>query len=236
MKIIKNCPSDYNIANTQTIQIGTLNYYRKTDNKFIVDPFEGYGHHVFESGEREIIIPEKDATVITKGLIVGARVVIKPGGRVHGGLWSPNVYIFCCSYVQEPSAELAASLGYDSYYEIVDPTLFMQKVQQDFMHSVRLRNKTIREVEVIHVHGTVEYQTERDYSHSEHRSPSDLMIHNLFRKPTISPVHEDVNFATNQEYRFVWILIEPETKQILEVEDDPIRVHNVDDIKQACKY
>ena len=102
----------------------------------------------------------------------------------------------------------------------------MGKSQEGFTYSVKLKNKKIKEVEVIHVHGPVQYQDKREYTHSENRSPSDLMIHSLFTKLQISPVHGDVNFENNQEYRFVWVLIsESETKKILEVEDDPIHVY-----------
>ena len=68
----------------------------------------------FHQMKKEIIIDEKDTTVITNGHVSGARLVIKPGGKVYGGFWSPNVYIFCCSYIKEPSAELAASFDYGS--------------------------------------------------------------------------------------------------------------------------
>jgi len=236
MRIIKNCCSEHNISTARAIQIGTLNYYRENDSKFIVDPQEGFGFHTFRSEDKKIIFQEKDATALSQGMIVGGRIVINPGGKFSGALWSPNVYIFCCSYVEYPSKELADSFGYDSYYEIADPDMFMRKVQEGFTGRVRLRLANIRTVEVMHIHGPVRYQEIREHLHSSECSLSDLMIRNLFTKPKVSPIHSDINFAENQEYRFAWIFLEEETKRILEVEDAPILILNVEAIRQACSY
>lgn len=235
MKIIKNCFSKFNIATTKTIQIGTISYYRKTDNKFIADPQEGFGSHLFHSESSKIVIQEKDTTALAQGRIVGARIAIDPGGKFTGTLWSPNVYIFCCSMVDVGTKDLTASLGYNSFYEIVDPNLFMHRVKEGFTDAVRLRDSNPRVVNTMHIHGPVRYQGDREHSHSEPCSLSDLMVLNLFTKPTFSPA-DQVNYEENQEYRFVWVFLEENTKKILEVEDDPILVRNVQAIRQACRY
>ncbi len=138
--------------------------------------------------------------------------------------------------VEEGTKDLADSFGYDSFYEITDPDLFMQKVQEGFTSEVRLRDSDSRVVNVMHIHGPVQYQDAREHSHSEPCSLSDLMVRNLFTKPTFSPVQLEVNYEENQEYRFVWVFLEKKTKRIIEVEDDPILVRNVLSIRQACRY
>ena len=98
----------------------------------------------------------------------------------------------------------------------------MHKVQKGFTGTARLRDSHPRFIGVKHIHGQVKYQSTREHSHSEPCSLNDLMIRNLFTKPTCSPVHLDVNYEENKEYRFVWVFLEEKTKRILEVDDDPL--------------
>lgn len=58
MAIVKFCSKNHHISTTKTIKIGTLNYYKKTDNHFIKDSLEGYYEHVIESNEKEIIFKD----------------------------------------------------------------------------------------------------------------------------------------------------------------------------------
>jgi hypothetical protein len=237
VKIIKNCKKEFNIATTSTLQIGTLNYYRNCDNRFIVDPEEGSGNHTIHSGGSKVVLPNNILTELRVGLKC-ENFVLNPTGRLRGSYRWPNVYIFCCSLVDEPTKELSESFGYNSFYEIVDPSLFMRKVQDGFTGRVKLHDPTCRFPEVIHIHGPVKYQCDREHSHlhSEINVLSDLMIQDLFTKPTFSPIHPDVNYEQNQEYRFVWVFLEDNTKWIAEVADDPILVTNIDAIRQACWY
>ena len=236
MKIVKNCRAQHHISRTRTIQIGTLNYYRMSDNKFIVDPHEGFGVHCFQSERSKIIFPEKDATTLAEERLVGARLVINPGGKLTADMWAPNVYIFCCSLVERATKAFASQFGYDSFYEISDPDLFMAKVQEGFPGVARLRDKSQQTVEIVRVHGPVQYQDIREHSHSEVCSPSDLIVQSLFTKPRISSAHADVVYQKNQEYRFVWVFLEEHTRRMLEVEDDPILIRNVEAVRQACAY
>lgn len=236
MRIIKYCETKYNIATTATIQIGTLNYYRMSDNRFIADSHEGFGVHSFRSEDSEMIFPEEDITVLTQGRVIGARVAIKHGGKFTTAMWAPNVYIFSSSLAEEGTESFASQFGYDSFYEITDPDLFMRKVQEGLSRIARLRDPKPRIADVIHIHGPVRYQDAREHSHVELCSPSDLMVQNLFTKPLVSSTQPGVKYVENQEYRFVWVFLEETTKRILEVENDPILIRNIQAVRQACKY
>lgn len=73
-RIIKYCESQYNVANTSnTLQLGTFDYYREKDPSFsIADAKEGYIHYL--GPENPITI---DATQLNSSWVGHFKLMIK---------------------------------------------------------------------------------------------------------------------------------------------------------------
>jgi hypothetical protein len=159
-KIVKFCGLKYHISTTETVRVGTLNFYKAYDNDFIKDPTEGeyeseVGHSVrTEYSTKSLNKAPTDVTFAGPGKLVmlpGAKIVIKH--QVE------NVYVFCASLMdRNPAPDLERSTevgldGYDSSYEISRPLEFAEAIR------AALQMKLGRAV--IGIQGTVTYEDER---------------------------------------------------------------------------
>lgn len=225
MLIVKYCPKKYHISTTETIQIGTLNYYKKSDNLFIADPFEGHHEHIIEDSHKTIKIQRDETVKISDGRL-SASLTINPGGKLELESQFPNVYIFCCSLVERPSIGHAKSISdeYDAFYIVNDPNGFMQLVEQQLRWLFRPADKKPRKIKMLHAHGGVKYVDHRSTSYGQADPDRQIAtLDHIFTKPRTSPVAEHVAFEANQEYRFAWVGLD-EQDYIVPVEDEPIYV------------
>lgn len=130
-RIIKYCESQYNVANTSnTLQLGTFDYYREKDPSFsIADAKEGYIHYL--GPEKPITIDAEQFNSIMGGALqvsdnttAGKPIPTHPGGThiklsghkmIFGNdgfraeldgdldvkLFYPNAYLFCTSIIED---------------------------------------------------------------------------------------------------------------------------------------
>jgi len=227
MKIIKYCDHKNHFDQSPHIQIGTLEYYREHDNKFIADIDEGCGGQwVLSPKDGPRAYSREFIEAVSLGALQGTGVDVQEGGRVciNSSFVMPNVYVFCCSIEQEGCENTASSLGYDRWYEICDPERFSREVSQSFQNTARLRCSESVQVHSTILHGSVTYGVGRG---TEHEDEFNLLAKLLFTKSPHSPTHTEIDFSRNNEYRFVWLFWKPimkNRKRVIEVQKEPIYV------------
>ena len=243
MKIIKYCNSKYHIKNTRGIQIGTLNYYRKHDNEFIADPLEGTAHQVrVKSEEGRIGISKENLELLTNNKIqytgdpnlgpaiqgIGENITVD---FINPGKFT-NLYVFSCSYEKIGNVETAKHLGYDSFYEIKDPGKFSKIVSDHLKKLANPKNNVKNGWKIKSKHKQVQYQ---DIRKTEMKSNSDL-LNMVFHKTPTSSLDPTIDFRSNKEYRFVWMLVKRKDGERIEVKDEPIHITKIEDIKKICSF
>ena len=241
MKLIKYCEEKFNYSKSEKIQIGTLDYYRNHDNKFIADPGECIGGPYSikpNSSPAEIsqgFIKQIGGGITFQGAMYDTPVItIESGGVliINKKLKFPNVYIFCCSYEESPNIKTAKGLGYNSWYEIDDPDQFMKEIQNGFPEVAKLTFKGAVTTDVKHIHGPVNYCSREN---QVFENEFNLIKNLLFTKAGISEKDETVSYEKNKEYRFVWLFTNNTTNAVMDVEEDPILVRNSAALKTTLK-
>lgn len=230
MKLIKYCNEDYNIKNPkcESIQIGTLNYYRNSPNKFISDSKEGIITKVEISNRKKEIKLTKDLCQLLTPMINyrGSEKYYMTLG--HGGKATfkmkttfPNWYVFSCSMESIKAQESTQKdLGYDSSFELKFGKEFNNIVGQYLINyltrklgsniRVRAPNEPIKYVE----NDTVIFHTAPFFDDF------------LFLKSD--------KFSNQKEYRFLWILTDNED-HIIDVPDEPILIPLTTELKNCFK-
>lgn len=236
MKFVKYCRAEHNISVASTVRVGTLDYYRMHDNKFIADPNEGQGAHLVAADEK-IEISEIELQKIFDGSnikIQGAGITLMPGSSFRFASGVPNTLIFCISKVEEPTLAMAASLGYDSFYEIVDIENFTRLLGSGLLHHCLLQSDFPGRIGITPVRTSIRYQESRDHQHRQKPDPDLLPYMALFTKPRISKKHPDVSFENNLEYRIAWS-VHDETHW-LSVGEAPMDVPVTDELRATCRW
>lgn len=130
-RIVKFCDHKYHLTKTKFIQLGTLEYYRKSDNCFIKDSTEGiYSRAVEDKDWRN-----KPHSAEAINAFVGSNFLNGPGKitarKIVIPKQFPNIYLFCTSRLENPDLEIAKQFGaYDSFYEITDPYEFAEIIRK----------------------------------------------------------------------------------------------------------
>lgn len=241
VKLIKYCKEEFNYSKSDRLQVATLDYFRNLDNNFIADPSECIGgpYSIKPTETPEEItqgfINQIGGGIVKKGALPGDPIVIiDPGAvfNINKKFKFPNVYIFCCSYEEYPSKETAKGLGYNSWYEIVDPVKFMKEIENGFPEVAKLKYRGLVSGNVIHIHGPVNYAPRE---HQVFETEFDLDTNLLFTKPKVSEKDSSISYEDNKEYRFVWIFENNNTSEIMEVEKNPILVKISNALKKTLK-
>ncbi len=241
LKIIKYCDENYSYLKTDRIQVGTLDYFRNHDNNFIADPNEGTGGPYSiqpkssPSGLSQGLIDQFGGGIVCIGALPSDSIIsVQPGGTVNLNkrFKFPNVYIFCCSYEEHADKKTAEGLGYNSWYEIIDPSKFMKEIQNGFHEVAKLKFEGPIETKSILIHGLVNYSSRED---QVFENEFDLLTNLLFTKPKVSKKDSTVSFEDNKEYRFVWLFKNAASNEIMEVQEPPILVRNTDALKTTLK-
>ncbi len=121
MQIFKHFDIEHknSILTTGSISIGTIEYYRETENEKIRDEFEGKFSFLFNPKKNEPIdLTKEEVNSLTYEYIFHSNLRIA-GEKTHfiADLKVPNVFVFCCSI--KYTNELRKKFG-GGTYEILD--------------------------------------------------------------------------------------------------------------------
>jgi len=235
-KLIKYCDEKYHPNNCDTIQFGTLEFYRKSDNEFIADPSEGKGsNYRFRNEEEDITFSKEEFEWLSNGGVKGSGVNITKGSTLSLNLELkvPNCYIFCCSIMIEPTVEKIESqmndLGYNSWFEITNPQEFIKDAFNQARTKIKLQLKKDCEIEWKFIGKAISYGLKHNIEFSSHIDFLDFL---LYRKPLVSQINKNIEFWRNTEFRFTWLFFEKNSIIPVPVESEPIIFSN----KKLKKY
>ena len=238
-KLIKYCDKKYHPNNCESIQFGTLDYYRKSDNEFIADPSEGKGfNYRFRNENEDIVFSKEEFEWISNGGVRGSGVCINKGGtlNLNQNIEVPNCYIFCCSIMKNPTIEKIETqmkdLGYDSWYEITKPKEFIEEAFKQASSKIKLHLKRDCQIEWKSIGKEVSYGIKDNIEFSSHIDFLDFL---LYRKPLVSQINNDIEFWKNTEFRFTWLFFEKNSILPVPVEPKPIVFSNKK-LKKYFKY
>lgn len=115
-KLVKYCKPEHNIyEGCQSIQLGTLDYYRQMDPSFIISDSDEGKVSISSSGGRVSITPEQ-AERLTAGAVTGSSIEIEENGRFLHTMEFPNSYIFCVSKAGDNYDQLSFAKDIDENY------------------------------------------------------------------------------------------------------------------------
>ena len=227
--IVKYCDSKHNARHAKTIQIGTLEYYRKHANEFIKDPDEGI--------ENRIVKPRPGLT--TTGPDLGNNhqgpIIFGFNSASITPLTFPNTYIFCCSIVDHEAQIDPSTFGYNSFYVIKDYKEFAKQVGNTLL-DLQKKKKSLSDVVTVHPFiSEVKYLDDKTETYEDlHPRINNIDIDFLFRKNKYSKTKKK-DFSVERELRFAWLLID-KNKNAVDVEKDPIQIQNSKLIRKCLEF
>ena len=130
------------------------------------------------------------------------------------------------------SLKFYTTLGYNSWYEIIDPLKFMTEIKNGFSEVAKLRHKGALSTNIKLIHGSVFYGSRENQVFEDE---FDLIINLLFTKAQVSEKDKTVSYEENNEYRFAWLFKETITDKIMEVEESPILIRNTNSLKATLQ-
>jgi hypothetical protein len=230
MKLVKYCKKQFHYKKANSIQLGTLNYYRTHDSEFIADPEEGMMHGYSMFNPKSNINLGSDHFDNIKGLSFSNRsdnaVQICTGGRlnINQSFVLPSIYIFCFSIEGKPSVKKAKKLGYNSFYEVRYPANLAESICRKLsVLDIKFKNSGLIIPQIRYLHSPVTYiDTKKNRVFDKEFN---LIEELVFRKTKYSIKKPDIEYFSNKEYRIAIFFQNSIDKQILEVEDSPINIH-----------
>jgi hypothetical protein len=238
MSIVKNCAERYHIARTKSLQIGTVHHYASLDDKFIGDPDEGASILEIQPTHRPVELSEAQlGRVLSPNIQVrGGGLTLMPGSISRTSYSVPNAFIFSTSEVDSPSLPLARSMGYDSYYEIVNPAAFAESVAlgiaETLIDSGQMRS--FGRFRIWKCHSRVKYSQQKAQQYADF-SEWDVIIDAIFSKRETSSLDPTVRFADNCEYRFAWLPIADDDRTLFVPAATPLLVDVSTEIRGCCR-
>lgn len=218
--LVKYCRLEHNIARgAQTMQLGTLSYYREGDPSFS-DPNEG---------KQLIGVVDYDPAVASDSM---QRLIALPARMVDCGIEStfPNCYIFCAAAAGVTRIEAGGCAHYESSYQIADVSWFAASLAQLLQRSLLLSDfepsqgvdrfglSELGEIRVMCLHRGVRYAA----------SKADIMVSSALtvdpdtHDPVLRQVFtKDKQFQQQQEYRFAFLVQHAGGGGLLAVKKDP---------------
>lgn len=244
MKLIKYCNSKYHPKNCDTLQVGTLDYYRNHDNKFISDPseatIENLRIHNTSTDKIDFTTEEINWISNRKGIIVLGRndricCSIFPNNNElldnnQVGLYFnnkiniPNSYIFCCSQVEEPCEKQMRDLGYDSWYEIKYPKVFFGILTQEILNNANIIKPNNFELRYSTISDLINYGPMKNIKIN---SKIDLIKFILYRKSEVSDLNQDIMYWKNTEFRHSILFHNTNSIIPIPVEPRPLLINNI---------
>lgn len=227
--LVKFCNQKYLPKNSGKIQIGTLDYYRKLDKKFIADPLEGIIEELLEpqisteltNGDREKVFGD---SLKMEG---NYHFVMAPGSKASQVKVIPNMYVFSCSFVEEGHRINPSILNYDSYYRINDADSFAKYISRILKDHVTVPSET---TDIFWAWNKVEYVDKKTVTRlSTEKFGDSLSFDMLFTKTKESSLDASVKFEDNNELRFVWLFLDV-NKNVLPAPSAPLQLpieHNL---------
>lgn len=232
MKVFKYCKKKYHIQNSDFIQIGTLNYYRNSDNNYISDINEGHVKGIeLVAGKKALKLNSDQTSFWTNGYINSPyfqedKITIQPHAKSKLTFPKkfPNHYVFCCSGEKTNANKLTMNeFDYDSSYEI--------KYIQDFSDLVgnlilehleqKLNIKNLSGIAVIHK--SISYLKNEWASFSYVPNTDDIMH------------FKSDQFSSQKEYRFVWAPVDND-KKFFDIPDKTLLIPLTDKLKNCFKF
>ncbi len=232
-KLVKFCKPEHNLLDrSNTIRLGTLEYYRDMDPSFagIADATEGQDSTLINSIDTSTASPESLAAI---GPFAQAKHWQIENIRLN--IIFPNCYIWCCSRLRGPITPEQGTQydeAYTSSYEIKNARQFGEHLALLLMTNItrtafvdaargRIDEFSISEMRAISInmfHGHVLYVDEKISTIDEGLlSPYVRAIPQPLRPIFVKPTE----FAENQEYRFVF-LFEHQRYGSFAVRKDPV--------------
>ena len=148
--LIKYCKKEHNIfEGCDTIQLGTLDYYRRMDASFTIgDPKEATFQLTNAGNPLDLSVDQTER--LTNGRWTGAgdpnRILFRAekGSRVIKSIEFPNCYIFCtCKFHENYNKmEFAQKFvpSYDSSYMITDIPLFSRNLAKALLEQFMIKD------------------------------------------------------------------------------------------------
>jgi len=210
--IIKFCSRLHNpFLSETTIQLCTLYHYKSTDKDFIRDVDEGVVSRTFHP-PTPAVFTGNDIGKMTGLSISGSGTIRFAGRAVKTTNPIPNAYVFCTSRLVQPTPEHAASLGYNSWYEIEDANQLCDTMAYE------IRRQVAPGLDILAFHGEVSYQEDKEVAYS---ALSDFFRSHRVIEPRLYLLKREASrqnplklYAKEQEYRFVFLPVEKDRRPI----------------------
>ena len=234
--MIKYCDQKHHFSNANKLQIGTLKYYQSHTDVKIADPQEGLTpNYTLRNDHEEMILSREQTEGLTFGGVKGGGITICPGGRININMQEqiPNQYIFCGTCEQSGLEETANSLGYNSWYQVLDVNGFMKAVAFSMARIVKPSNKLVWNYKIENFHAPVRYLRNIGLEHDNVKF--DKFIDAVFCKPSLSTLDKNIDFRLNNEYRLLWRIYDETTRLIHDVDPEPILIDFTSEMKSFCK-
>lgn len=238
--VVKYCKPEHHFSRTKTFKLGTLQYYREHENGFIADALEGITTtYTLEKIGTKTFMDVRSAEALSSGLLkfsgTGGGIIIGPDAtlRINSRTQVPNQYIWCSSNQESGNKETADTLGYDSWYNIVDVEGFMQSVCYAMISKVKFKIPMIYSYKIDIVHGTVQYTSQKNLK--KFNGYSNILRDSIFNKPETSLSYPEVDYTKNVEYRMLWMMTEPTTGLVHSVAREAIEFEFASEMKSFCK-
>jgi len=195
-----------------SIRVGTLNAYRAIEGTR-QDDKEGLKSTVFNPDEEIHLNKDEIPANLFPSYITVSNVNINlsPGACLNLGVQIPNAYIFCVS--EKP---IPGKFG-DSYYEIIDPSMFGKMLFEKLkeldpgVNSAHLRKISYGGIK------DIEIRTENDLERFKNYNINKISLSDYFAKPS--------RFSDEFEYRYVFFTATPNMREYLDLTCDLKIIH-----------
>ena len=237
--VVKYCKAEHHFSKTNIFRLGTLQEYREHENELIADPLEGVTptYKLFNPKDT-INLDARTAENLFGGAIKfsgsGNVFQISAGGTVNVNFQSliPNQYIWCTADQEFGNMKTARSLGYDSWYNITNVTMFMRALSYAMAPHLSFKIPMIYTTQITMISGSVKYKSEKHID-SDTGNVNPLMDA-VFTKPRNSRIYPNVDYMKNIEYRMLWLMDNKDTNLINEVRKEPIEFEFTAEMKSFC--
>lgn len=201
-KLIKYCNKE-TIQKYNSIRIGSLNYYRETDNDFIRDENEGSHENIHDPKVKEISAEfiTSNSSITAIPAIPGTPFMTSPDSsielHIYGKRKFQNFYVFCCTRDMEEKESNKDNFNRNSSYEITNIPAFIKTVQKFLECHLNTKYPDLKNCKLVSHHNPIRYSK---------NSNNEIII------TTDCPSNYDVVFTKpktsveENEYRFIWML------------------------------
>lgn len=248
--LVKYCERRFNAAaESKTIKIGTLDYYRRLDPSFtIADATEGIYSIKVVRGDGDGVLTRDQVECVSGGTVsLTSEMRLNPDGEMNLTWQATNCFVFSATVLDDESqlskaAARAISPEYDSWYAIQSPSQFSMHIGNAIL---RLQRKSVLAAESLESlassplggesalrlrmkHGRVRYVDSRELTVPAHQLDS---LPDIYELKQWSAFLKTADHSAQSEYRFTW-WIESAVHGALDVAPDPVllKLNPFDDI------